>query len=137
LAGFGRFHAEIWILASLGIDFSSASKAALNAARFFFDALFPFVLLFTLSWVTRPVPGPVLDRFFARQHTPVQATPEAEQAALAESAANPRRFEADKVWPDSQWEIMKPAWQDYAGFFGTWALVGVIVLLLWAMVTIR
>jgi len=136
-AGYGRFHAEIWILASLGVDFGTASKAQLVATRFFFDALFPFVLLFLLSWMTPAVPADRLDRFFAKQHTPVQPTPEAEAAALDESFRNPRRFEREKAWPGSQWEIMRPARQDLIGFFGTWVLVGIIILLLWLMVTIR
>jgi len=52
------------------------------AVRFFFDALFPFVLLFILSFFTKPEPQKELDRFFAKMHTPVGATPEKEQEAL-------------------------------------------------------
>ncbi len=37
--GLGRFHAEIWMLSWLGIDFTRFSKAQLVATRFFFDAL--------------------------------------------------------------------------------------------------
>src|SRR5512136_2546033 len=81
-AGLGRFHAEIWVLSWLGIDFSGFSKAQLSAVRFGFDALFPFILLFLLSAFTRPVPKTDLDRFFARVHTPVQPTAEAEERAL-------------------------------------------------------
>jgi len=78
-----------------------------------------------------------LDRFFAKLHTPVQPTPEAERAALAASYADPRKFDHDRLFPGTAWEILKPARSDYIGFFGTWALVGVIVLLLWAMVNLR
>jgi SSS family solute:Na+ symporter len=135
--GIGRFQAEIWVLSWLGVDLGGWSKAQLSAARFFFDALFPFLLLFGLSFVTRPVPKPDLDRFFAKMHTPVQPTPEAEAKALAESCADPDRFRSRKVWPRSNWEIMKPGWKDVLGFGGSWILVGVILLLLWAMVHIR
>jgi SSS family solute:Na+ symporter len=89
------------------------------------------------SWFTRPEPREALDRFFARVHTPVQPTPEAEAAALAAAVADPRRFDADKVFKGENWEILRPARSDYVGFFGTWGLVGVIILLLWAMVTAR
>jgi SSS family solute:Na+ symporter len=95
------------------------------------------VLLFLVSWVTRPASRDTLDRFFARVHTPVQPTPEAETAALAEAYANPNLYEHDKLFPGTGWEILKPARSDYIGFFGTWALVGVVILLLWMMVTIR
>ncbi len=135
--GIGRFHAEIWVLSWFGIDFGGFSKAQLNAVRFGFDALFPFVLLFLLSAVTKPVPRPDLDRFFAKVHTPVQPTPEAERKALEEARADPGRFEKRKLWPGSNWEIMKPGWADVLGFGGSWLLVGFIVFLLWLVVNIR
>ncbi len=135
--GRGRFHAELWLMRGFGVDFAHWSKPQLVAARFFVDALLPFLLLFIVSWMTPPVPRDVLDRFFVKVHTPVQPTPEAEAAALAEAYANPRQYDADKWFGGPNWEILKPARSDYIGFFGTWALVGVIILLLWAMVTIR
>jgi len=135
--GTGRFHAEIWVLSWLGIDFAGWSKAQLSAARFFFDALFPFLFLFLLSLVTKPVAKPDLDRFFAKMHTPIQPTPEAEAKALADAYADPDKFRARKIWPRSNWEIMKPGWKDVLGFGGSWLLVGVILFLLWLMVHIQ
>lgn len=135
--GLGRFHAEIWVLSWFGIDFSDFAKSQLVAARFFFDALFPFLLLFVISFLTKPVPDQLLDRFFAKMHTPVQSTPEEEKRALSESYANPRRFDSDKILPKSQWEIMKPKRIDIVGFGGCWILVGIVILLLWGMVRIR
>ena len=132
--GLGRFHAEIWVLSWFGFDFAGCSKAQLVAVRFFFDALFPFLLLFLLSLITRPVPKVDLDRFFAKLHTPVQPTPEGEKRALEESYRNPDRFRKDKLFPRSGWEIMKPTWIDLLGFGGSWVLVGVVIFLLWTMV---
>lgn len=120
-----------------GIDFAGWSKAQLNAARFFFDALFPFLILFLLSPITKPVPKPDVDRFFAKMHTPIQPTPAAEAKALAESYADPDKFRSRKIWPRSNWEIMKPGWKDVLGFGGSWILVGVILFLLWLMVHIK
>lgn len=135
--GIGRFHAEIWFLSLFGVDFTNSSKAQLNAVRFAFDALFPFLLLFLLSFVTRPVPKRELDRFFAKLRTPVQPTPEREEAAVRETYNTMEKGEQDKIWPGSQWEIRKPGKQDYWGFGGSWLLVALIVFLLWLMVTIR
>ncbi len=135
--GIGRFNAEIWVLSWLGIDFGGFSKAQLNAVRFGFDAFFPFLLLFLLSVVTKPVPRDDLDRFFAKVHTPVQATPEKEREALEKAYADPALYEKRKIWPGSNWEIMKPGWTDILGFGGSWILVGVIVFLLWLVVNIR
>ena len=135
--GLGRFHAEIWILSWFGIDFSGFRKSQLVAVRFFFDAFFPFVLLFLISFLTRPAPRVVLDRFFARLHTPVQPTHEEDEKVVAESYAHPARFEKEKLIPGSQWEVLRPAWSDYVGFGGCWLLVGLVIVLLWVMVSIR
>ncbi len=135
--GIGRFHAELWLLGGLGIDFSGFSKAQLSAVRFGFDALFPFVLLFLLSAFTRPAAKADLDRFFARVHTPIQPTPEGEERALRHAVEHYEEIEARKLRPGSSWEIMKPKAVDILGFAGCWVLVGVIVLLLWVMVNIR
>jgi SSS family solute:Na+ symporter len=135
--GRGRFHAELWVMSLAGVDFTHWTKPQLVAARFYFDAILPFVLLFLISWVTPRVPRADLDRFFARQHTPVQATPEADAAAVAAACQDPGQFERHKVFPGTGWEILRPARSDYVGFFGTWALVGLVLFLLWAMVTIR
>ena len=135
--GLGRFHAEIWALSWFGIDFSSFSKAQLVATRFFFDALFPFLLLFLLTFITRSEPKARLDRFFAKMHTPVGKTPEEEEKSLNDAYANPAIYEKDMLFPGSQWEILKPGKMDYIGFFGCWLLVGVVIFLLWLMVTIK
>jgi SSS family solute:Na+ symporter len=133
LEGQGRFQAEIWVLSWFGIDFSGWSKAQLEATRFFFDALFPFLLLFLVSAFTRPAEKKRLDRFFGKLHTPVQPTPEEDDAAVEKAAHHPEVFEKDKIWPGSDWEILKPGWIDVVGFGGSCVLVFVILWLLWAM----
>ncbi len=135
--GIGRFEAEIWVLSWLGVDFTRFSKAQLVATRFFFDALFPFVLLFGLSFLTRPASKVDLDNFFGKMHTPVQSTLEQDQSAVEEAMAHPEKWERKKLRRNSKWEIMKPQKADILGFAGTWLLVGVIIFLLWLMVTIR
>ena len=135
--GIGRFNAEVWVMSWFGIHFTSFTKAQLSAVRFFFDALFPFVLLFLISVATRPVPKQALDRFFGRIHTPVAPTPDEDVKAVEDSYDNPDKFRSRKVWPRSNWEIMKPGKWDIIGFGGSWLLVGVIILLLWLMVSLR
>jgi len=135
--GIGRFHAELWVLSWFGVDFSGFSKAQLSAVRFGFDALFPFLLLFLLSAVTRPIPKADLDRFFARVHTPVQPTPEEEERVLRHAVEHYEEVEKRKLRPGSNWEIMKPKMIDVIGFGGCWLLVGVMLFLLWLIVNIR
>ena len=134
--GKDRFAAEVWVLSWLGIDFTGCTKAQLVAVRFGFDALFPFVLLFALSVVTRSANKERLDRFYGRLHTPVQPTPEKEHEALEHAAQHPEIFDHDKVFPDTSWEILTPARIDILGFSGCWVLVAVLLLLLWLLTRI-
>lgn len=135
--GFGRFHAEIWVLSWFGPDFSKLKKSQLVAIRFFFDALFPFVLLFLFSLVTKPLSRQHLDRFFAKMHTPVQRTHKEEEKALEEAYRNLEKYRHQKLFPKSQWEILKPTKLDALGFGGSWILVGIIIVLLWLMTSIK
>ncbi|MBT5428027.1 MAG: sodium:solute symporter family protein, partial [Bacteroidetes bacterium] len=135
--GQGRFQAEIWVVSWLGIDFSRWSKAQLVALRFFFSALFPFLLLFLISAFTKEVPRNVTNAFFAKMHTPVQASDEMEKEELEISYNNPDRFKHRKMFPNTKWEMLKLKKIDYLGFFGSWVLVGIIILLLWIVVTIK
>jgi SSS family solute:Na+ symporter len=131
--GQGRFQAEIWVLSWFGIDFSGWSKAKLEATRFFFDALFPFLLLFAITPFTRPEEKERLDRFFGKLHTPIQRTLEEDEAAVEHSALHPEKSESQKIWRGSSWEILKPGWIDVLGFGGSCVMVGVILWMLWAM----
>ncbi|HBB92538.1 MAG TPA: transporter [Bacteroidales bacterium] len=135
--GVDRFHAEIWIVSWFGIDVTKLSKAQLVAMRFFFDALFPFLLLFLFSLFTQPVRKEILDGFFAKLHTPVKTTPEEDELALVAARANFSQFDKEKMFPKSNWEFRKWKRVDYLGFFGSWVLVGLVILLLWTVVNIR
>jgi SSS family solute:Na+ symporter len=134
--GIGRFQAEIWIISWFGIDFTSWSKAQLTSVRFFFDALFPFLILFILSFLTKPGDKKLLDRFYAKMYTPVQHTPEEDEKALQTAYDNPGMYDNRKLFKKSNWEMLKPGKIDFIGFFGSWCLVGIIVFLLWLVVTI-
>jgi SSS family solute:Na+ symporter len=135
-AGYGRFQSEIWILSWFGIDFSTWTKPGLTAARFFFDALFPFILLFLFSSFTKPVEKVHLDRFYAKMYTPVQPTPEEDLKALEEAYADPGKYDGRKLFSKWGWEMLKPKKIDYIGFFGSWVFVGLIIFLLWLIVTV-
>ena len=59
-----------------------------------------------------------------------------EKKALAAGYADPGRFDREKLFPGSSWEIMKPTKSDLFGFGGSWLLVGIVILCLWGMVQI-
>ncbi len=134
LIGYGRFNAELWVISLLGFDFSNFNKAQLVTVRFLFAALFPFALLFLLSYFTKPASKKTLDFFYAKVHTPVQPTPDEDAHTVSDNARNMARFEKRKLFPNTHWEFHKPAKLDYLGFFGTWAMVGVVILILWIVV---
>ena len=134
--GRGRFCAEVWLLSGLGLDFSGCTKAQLVATRFFFDALFPFALLFLLSAFTRPTSRKVLDRFYGKLHTPVQRDPELDREAVEYAGRHPELFEEHRLLPGSSWEIARPGRIDLLGFGGSWVAVGMILGLLWLLATI-
>jgi SSS family solute:Na+ symporter len=119
-----------------GIDFTSWSKPHLTAARFFFDAFFPFLLLFLISFISRPEEKGYLDRFYAKMYTPVQPSPEAEREALENAYKNPGMYDERKLFKKSNWEMLRPKRIDYLGFFGSWVLVGIVIFLLWLVVNV-
>lgn len=136
LIGLGRFEAELWVMSWFGIDFTEFKKSQLVAARFFFTAIFPFVLLFLLSYISRPAERKHLDYFFGKIYTPIQPNAEEEKLAIAAAAEHPERLADKKLFPNSNWEIGKPTRYDLLGFGGSWVIVGVIILLLWGMVSL-
>ena len=136
LIGIGRFEAEIWVMSWLGIDFTSWKKSQLVAVRFFFSAFFPFVLLFTISMVTKPADKKHLNYFFSKIYTPVMVSREEEAKAIAYATDNPESLAGKKMFPKSNWEIGKPDKMDVIGFGGSWVVVGIVVLLLWGMVNL-
>lgn len=136
MIGKGRFEAELWVISLFGVDFTNFKKSQLVALRFFFDAFFPFVILFLVSFITKPIDKKHLDYFFGKIFTPVQPTTEEDEAAVAYTAENPDSVRHRKMFPNTQWEIAKPKKMDYIGFGGSWLLVGLILILLWVMVSI-
>ena len=134
--GTGRFNAEVWALSWFGAEFSGCTKAQLEAIRFGFDAVVPFVLLFLLSYVTPRVSKRRLDGFYAKIHTPVQPTPERDSAAVELATQQPSMHDPYKLLPGTDWEILRPGRADFLGFGGSWGIVGVVLLLLWLLATI-
>lgn len=73
-------------------------------------------------------------RFYAKQKTPIGASPEEDEKELALTFANPSRFDGERMFPAwtglefTRWE----RW-DYIGFFGLWVLV---CCFLWILVRV-
>jgi Na+/proline symporter len=138
--GLGHFTVETAVLyyplRAVGLKMEHFSKAQLVTARWSFDAIFPFVCLIVLSWLTRPSAPERAAIFYARQKTPVGATPEIDSEEVEKSYKDPNRFDDRKLFPRSNWEFCKWTRQDYVGFFGCYGIVVAIVALLWLVLHI-
>lgn len=131
--GLNRFNLECWLLSRCGVEMAGRSRTERVTLQFLFDAAFPFLVLLGVSLVTRPTDQARVARFYGRMKTPVGATPELEQAALAETEQHPERFDHTKLWPRSNWEFCRWDRVDTFGFLACCALSGAIVLLFVAL----
>ena len=127
LTGRGRFNLECWLLGKAGLNVAALSPNQRLTAQFFFDGLFPFVVLFLASLATRPTERARVDLFYGKMKTPVGATPELEAQGMEETRRFPGRFNHTKLWPGSNWEFCKWDRVDTIGFLICSALSGLIV----------
>lgn len=129
LVGSGRFNIECWIMSKAGLDVASFSPNQRLTAQFFFDGLFPFLVLIIASWLTRPTDPLRVALFYGKMKTPVGETPELDVIAMEETRLNPTRFDHTKLAPWSNWEFCKWTRVDTIGFLICSALSGAIVML--------
>jgi hypothetical protein len=133
LEGRDRFHTELYLLKAVGVPVETLSTGHRFAARLFFDALSPFVLLIAVSLLTRAPTGERVDHFFGKMKTPVAETPELDDAEMDATSRNPHRFDHLKLFPRSSWEFTKWNRLDAVGFFACCAISGAIVLFFWGL----
>lgn len=133
LTGRGRLHMELLLLRGLGFEPAKFTPGGRVAGRFFVDALLPFLLVIGVSLLTRPPPTERIDQFFGKLKTPVGATPELDEVAMAETRANPRRFDHLKLLPRSSFEWTRWDRVDTTGFLLTCLAAALTVGLLWLL----
>ena len=126
-SGLNRFNFEAWALGRAGLGVTSLTPNQRLTLQFFFDGLFPFVVIILVSLVTRHADPARVAVFYGKMKTPVGATPELEEAAMAETARNPMRFEHTKLVPGSNWEFCKWDRVDAIGFAICFALSALII----------
>lgn len=124
-----RFNIEAWLLGKMGLNVTKYTPNQRFTAQFFFDAIFPFVVLIVVSLLTKPTDPARVGFFYGRMKTPVGDTPELEAAAIEETRRNPTRFDHTKLLPSSNWEFCKWDRVDTVGFIICSALSAAIVLL--------
>lgn len=126
--GRGRFNFECWLLTHAGLDAARLSPPGRETAQFLVDGFFPFVVLLLVSLVTRAPARDRVNLFYGKMKTPVGATPDLEEAAMAETRRNPGRFDHTKLLgTGSAWEFARWDRTDTIGFFGCCAVSGAII----------
>lgn len=129
LVGKGAFRNQLYYLSLMGLPVADLSKAQLATFSFIFDIILPFLLLFSISLLTRKNSEKVLNEFYAAVHTPTVADQQEDQRLLNEAIAHPEKVEQRKLFPGTQWEFWKPTKLDIWGFVLCWVLVALIILL--------
>jgi len=122
-----EFNVEAWVISKLGVDVPAMTTTQRFSLQFFFDALFPFVVLIIVSLLTRPTDPRIVAEFYGKMKTPVGDTPELEVATMEETRRHPARFDHTKLLPGSNWEFCKWDREDTVGFLVCSALSGAIV----------
>ena len=117
------------MLSFFGFHFESFSKAGLSTASFAFDVIFPFIILFIISLLTKPNSENVLREFYARVHTPAMADQVLDALEVQRRIDDPNLIENDKIFPNTNWEFPRPTRKDILGFAACWAGVGIIIIL--------
>jgi Na+/proline symporter len=134
--GKGLFRPEVWLMSVLGFDVAGFTSAHLLTTRYMVDFLIPVVILVVMSLLTERTDPVRVGKFYARLKTPVGATPEEDERAVEDSYANPTRYDHQKLWPKSDWEFTKWDKVDTLGFLTCCGLVGVVLVVFKAAVTI-
>jgi len=129
LVGKGPFRPGVWLMAQCGIDFTGWRKAGILTAAALFDVIVPFVLLITVSLLTRPNSERTLREFYARVHTPVVADPELDARLVQEKVENPHLVEQNKIFPGTNWEFWRPTRFDILGLLACLGIVAAVISL--------
>ncbi len=106
-SGRGFFKPELYLMHKMGVDFHRMTPARVEMLSLLFRLLFPFIAVFLVGSLTRPMDAGLLDRFYAKQRTPVHPDIEEDRKAVEASMKDPDRFDHEKLCPDSNWELSK------------------------------
>jgi len=128
MRGEGNFRFDMLIYDKLlGLDLTTVSNAALKTLVFPFKIIAPFLVMIIASLLTKPNSKKSLDRLYVRMKTPVNPDPKEDDSELEKSYAEPSRFDHNKLFPGTQFEVQRPTKVDYLGFLGCFAICFAII----------
>jgi SSS family solute:Na+ symporter len=123
MEGKGMLHVDLVVLSALGCDLTANPYAFNESLRAILRIVVPFGCIILVSLLTRPDDKRMLDRFFAKMHTPVTGERELDERELALNLETPERTSAARMFPDSNWEFSRWTRYDVKGL--AWITVGV------------
>lgn len=138
LEGRGLISLELVLLDKLGFDLAGNKYSVNETIRILIRTFFPFLIIFLFSMLYKHSPREesVLDRFYAKMKTRVLEDRDEDAKELEISYANPHRFDDRKMFPSTQWEMLKWNREDTVGFSLALAMVFGIIGLLYFFVNL-
>jgi SSS family solute:Na+ symporter len=128
--GAGALNIDLVLIDLAGFDLAENPYALNETIRVMSRITFPFAVLLVVGYLTRPEDEPLLARFYGKMRTPVLADPEADRAEMEKTLADPHRFDDQKLFPRSSWEINRWNRVDGIGFIIALAVMfGILGLL--------
>jgi len=134
--GEGNFRLDFLLYPLIGVDLTTKSNAALSTLELPPKIITPFLVMFVISLLTPPVRREVLDRYYAKMKTMVDADPEVDRRNLEAAYANLEALESKKMFPGTSIEIQKPTRADVVGFVVCLGVCGLIIVLAMAVARI-
>ena len=123
------FNLDLWILHHLGIPVESFVYAFNESIKFFLRIVIPFGIFIAVSLPRRPVASPALDTFYVKLRTPVTGDAENDAIRLQAGIDNPSQTRNEKLFPHSEWEILRLSKTGYIGFLVTCAITALLLVI--------
>jgi SSS family solute:Na+ symporter len=134
--GKGMLHVDLFVLHKLGWDLTRNPYALNESLRAILRIIIPFGCMILVSLLTRSDDKRMMDRFFAKMHTPVTGNREFDDRELALNMDDPERIVTARAFPRSNWEFSRWTAYDVKGL--AWIMVGVggCIGLVWLIVNL-
>jgi SSS family solute:Na+ symporter len=131
--GQGLLYLEMLVVDQF-VDLSQLPYALVETIRTLIKIIMPFSVIIVVSLLTRPDDKARLDRFYSKMRTPVVTNRHEDEQSLAQSYADPTRFQERLLLPNSNFEFFRWNRIDVIGFGLCMAAVLAIVGFLYVLI---
>lgn len=136
LEGQGFLRVELYALHTLGVGLERFPPSLNSTIAVMLMLILPFGALILVGLLTKPQDKRHLDLFYAKLRTPVSSDHEEDAERMRLTTADPSRFDQDKLFKNSDWELRRWNSEDWSGIlYSLFAIAGIIALL-WGMLHI-